>query len=33
MRMAGFSDVRFKRLSNGIAVVYLGAKPRLRTNR
>jgi demethylmenaquinone methyltransferase/2-methoxy-6-polyprenyl-1,4-benzoquinol methylase len=33
MRMAGFSDVRFKRLSNGIAVVYLGAKPRLRTGR
>jgi demethylmenaquinone methyltransferase/2-methoxy-6-polyprenyl-1,4-benzoquinol methylase len=27
MRDSGFSDVRFERLSNGIAVVYLGVKP------
>ena len=27
IRNAGFSDVRFRRLFNGIAVVYLGAKP------
>jgi demethylmenaquinone methyltransferase/2-methoxy-6-polyprenyl-1,4-benzoquinol methylase len=27
MRGAGFADVRFERLSNGIAVVYLGSKP------
>jgi demethylmenaquinone methyltransferase/2-methoxy-6-polyprenyl-1,4-benzoquinol methylase len=27
IRSAGFSDVRFRRLFNGIAVVYLGAKP------
>lgn len=27
MRNAGFSDVRFERLLNGIAVVYLGARP------
>jgi len=27
MRSAGFIDVRFRRLSNGIAVVYLGVRP------
>ena len=27
IRNAGFSDVRFRRLFNGIAVVYLGTKP------
>lgn len=27
MRHSGFSDVRFERLSNGIAVVYLGVRP------
>ena len=27
IRSAGFSDVRFRRLSNGIAVVYLAVKP------
>jgi demethylmenaquinone methyltransferase/2-methoxy-6-polyprenyl-1,4-benzoquinol methylase len=32
MRMAGFQEVRFIRLSNGIAVIYIGTKPRLRTD-
>jgi demethylmenaquinone methyltransferase/2-methoxy-6-polyprenyl-1,4-benzoquinol methylase len=29
MRHSGFSDVRFERLSNGIAVAYLGVRPAL----
>jgi demethylmenaquinone methyltransferase / 2-methoxy-6-polyprenyl-1,4-benzoquinol methylase len=31
IRSAGFSDIKFRRLSNGIAVVYLAVKPERKT--
>jgi demethylmenaquinone methyltransferase/2-methoxy-6-polyprenyl-1,4-benzoquinol methylase len=33
IRRAGFTDVRFLRLTNGIAVAYFGTKPEVRTHR